>query len=674
MNLRYPTRLAAALLLAVGNSLCAAEKLDLNRITPVPADQPIPIQDFFRPRILEEPKLNPSGTHIAAIITAGEDRHQLLVYELKTQKIEYASGSGDKDIYEVQWLNDSRLLFNLATRKMYGIGLMAANIGQLNEPYPLLQYYGTRLIAVPPKNRLHPLVWNRYDFEAGKDTGAAVINTDLRGGKLVNMLAAGSGNSDLMDVRDNNDRHIQVSYPVPSLSLGLTVDYIADRDGQLAYVLTADQGVITLHRLAGKEWIKCPVDLDQIDIIGPGDQPGQLVVIGPYQPDKPRALQVLDAATGKLGEVLLQDKAYDFNGWIFRHPVTQEIMGAMFDRNGPRSVWFNEEYKNLQKILDGFFPGLVVRIIGSNEAQNLFLVATNSDRQPVIYNWVDLTKRTVGLIKNSSPWIDPKRMQPVNVIKFKTRDGRSLDAYLTLPADATKASPPPLVVLPHGGPWARDYWGFDSEAQFLASRGYAVLKPNYRGSTGSAGLFPESDSWDFWKMHEDVTEATKALIASGLIDPKRIGIMGGSFGGYLAISGVVNEPGLYRCAVTIAGVFDWERQILDKKYDRFGSPVFGRMVRKLGDPKTQAAKFDAISPGRHADRIKVPVFVSGGTDDSTVEISQSRSLLSALEKYGVPHESLIVREEGHGMGHLDNRVELYSRIEAFLAKHLRDAR
>ena len=674
MNLRYPTRLAAALLLAVGNSLCAAEKLDLNRITPVPADQPIPIQDFFRPRILEEPKLNPSGTHIAAIITAGEDRHQLLVYELKTQKIEYASGSGDKDIYEVQWLNDSRLLFNLATRKMYGIGLMAANIGQLNEPYPLLQYYGTRLIAVPPKNRLHPLVWNRYDFEAGKDTGAAVINTDLRGGKLVNMLAAGSGNSDLMDVRDNNDRHIQVSYPVPSLSLGLTVDYIADRDGQLAYALTADQGVITLHRLAGKEWIKCPVDLDQIDIIGPGDQPGQLVVIGPYQPDKPRALQVLDAATGKLGEVLLQDKAYDFNGWIFRHPVTQEIMGAMFDRNGPRSVWFNEEYKNLQKILDGFFPGLVVRIIGSNEAQNLFLVATNSDRQPVIYNWVDLTKRTVGLIKNSSPWIDPKRMQPVNVIKFKTRDGRSLDAYLTLPADATKASPPPLVVLPHGGPWARDYWGFDSEAQFLASRGYAVLKPNYRGSTGSAGLFPESDSWDFWKMHEDVTEATKALIASGLIDPKRIGIMGGSFGGYLAISGVVNEPGLYRCAVTIAGVFDWERQIFDKKYDRFGSPVFGRMVRKLGDPKTQAAKFDAISPGRHADRIKVPVFVSGGTDDSTVEISQSRSLLSALEKYGVPHESLIVREEGHGMGHLDNRVELYSRIEAFLAKHLRDAR
>jgi dienelactone hydrolase len=674
MNLRYPARLAAALSLATSSLLCAAEKLDLSRTTPVAPDQPIPIQDFFRPRILEEPRLNLSGTHIAAIITAGEDRHQLLVYELKTQKTEFAAGSGDKDIYAVQWLNDSRLTFNLATRKMYGIGLMAADIGRLNDAYPLLQYYGSSIVAVPPKNRLRPLVWNRYDFEAGKDVGVAVINTDIRGGKVVNALAAGNDNSQMMDVRDNNDRHILTNYPVPNLSLGITAGYYADREGQLAYAVLAERGVLSLYRLSGKDWVKCPVDLDQIEIVGPGDQPGQLVVIAPYQADKPRALQLLEAATGQLGEVLVQDKIYDFNGWLYRHPGTQEIMGAMFERNGPRSVWFNEDYKNLQKILDGFFPGLVVRIIGSNEAQNVFLVGTYSDRQPVIYNWVDLQQRTAGLIKNSAPWIDAKRMQPVNIIKFKTRDGRQLDAYLTLPAGATKANPPPLVVLPHGGPWARDYWGFDSEAQFLASRGYAVLKPNYRGSTGSAGLFPESDSWDFWKMHEDVTEATKTMVASGLIDPKRVGIMGGSFGGYLAISGVVNEPDLYRCAVTIAGVFDWAEQVNQHKYNQNESGVFGRLVRKLGDPKADAARFERISPGRHVERIRVPVFVSGGKDDQTVEITQSRNLLSALERNRVPHESLIVGEEGHGMGHLDNRLELYSRIEAFLDKNLKNAK
>lgn len=296
---------------------------------------------------------------------------------------------------------------------------------------------------------------------------------------------------------------------------------------------------------------------------------------------------------------------------------------------------------------------------------------TYSDQQPAVYSWVDLEKHSAGLFKKSAPWIDPLRMQPKKIIKFKTRDGRQLDAYLTFPAGATKGNPPPLVVLPHGGPWVRDNWGFDSEAQFLASRGYAVLQPNYRGSPGYDWMFPVEDQWDFRKMHDDVTDATKTMIASGLIDKGRIAIMGGSFGGYLAVSGVVNEPSLYRCAVSIAGVFDWEQQIKDKKYNQYDNPTYGRLMRKLGDAKKQPEKFDAISPGRHADQIRVPVFVAGGKDDYTVDIEQSRVLISALKKYHVPYETLIVREEGHGMAHLENRVKLYTRILAFLDKYVK---
>jgi dipeptidyl aminopeptidase/acylaminoacyl peptidase len=512
-------------------------------------------------------------------------------------------------------------------------------------------------------------VWNRYDFETQQDGGVAVINTDIQTGKIVNLDAAGGDWSDLMDVRDSNERHIVERFPVPPL--GLTYHYLADHDGKLAYSFTAKDGQLALQRLADGQWTKCPVDLENIDVEDCGDQPGQVVVIGPRQEGKPRALQLMDAATGQLGEVLLQDKAYDFNGWLYHNPATQEIIGAVFERNGPRVAWFNEDYRNLQKIIDGFFPGVVARILGSNEAQTLFLVATFSDRQPTIYSWVDLEKRTAGLFKNSAPWIDPKRMQPMNIVKFKTRDGRQLDAYLTLPAGASKTNLPPLVVLPHGGPWVRDNWGFDRQAQFLASRGYAVLQPNYRGSTGYSWMFPKEDEWDFKKMHDDVTDATKAMIASGLVDSGRIAIAGGSFGGYLAISGVVNEPSLYRCAVTLAGVFDWEQQIKGEKYDQYDSPSFGVMMHRLGDPKKQPEKFDAISPGRHVDRIRVPVFVAGGKEDRTVEIQQSRALISALEKYHVPHETLIVGEEGHGMAHLDNQVELYTRIEAFLDKYLK---
>jgi dipeptidyl aminopeptidase/acylaminoacyl peptidase len=227
-----------------------------------------------------------------------------------------------------------------------------------------------------------------------------------------------------------------------------------------------------------------------------------------------------------------------------------------------------------------------------------------------------------------------------------------------------------LVVLPHGGPWARDSWGFDRESQFLASRGYAVLKPNYRGSRGYAWMFPEEDTYDFRKMHDDVTDATKALIASGLIDGNRVAIMGTSFGGYLALSGVVNEPKLYRCAVTIAGVFDWAQQIKDKKFDQYDSPAFGWLMRKLGSPEQQREKFAAISPVRQVDQVRVPVFVSHGKDDPVADIGQSKRLISELEKHHVPHEALLVGEEGHGMAHLNNEVELYSRIETFLAKYL----
>jgi len=259
------------------------------------------------------------------------------------------------------------------------------------------------------------------------------------------------------------------------------------------------------------------------------------------------------------------------------------------------------------------------------------------------------------------------------MIKFKTRDGRKLDAYLTFPAGANKENPPPLVVLAHGEPWARDNWGFDGEVQFLACHGYAVLQPNYRGSTGYNWMFPEEDKWDFIKMHDDVTDATKTLIASGLVDKNRVGIMGASFGGYLAIAGVAHEPELYRCAVTNAGVFDWALQVQSEKYDQYDHPSYGRMIKKLGDPKKNEEKFTAMSPINFVDKIRVPVFVAAGTEDHVVGIQQSKRLVSALDKYKVPYEKLFVSDEGHGMSYLKDKVELYDRILVFLDKYLKPA-
>jgi dipeptidyl aminopeptidase/acylaminoacyl peptidase len=205
--------------------------------------------------------------------------------------------------------------------------------------------------------------------------------------------------------------------------------------------------------------------------------------------------------------------------------------------------------------------------------------------------------------------------------------------------------------------------------QFLASRGYAVLQPNYRGSAGCSWMYPTEDEWAFRKMHEDVTDATKALIASGLVDRNRVAIMGHVFGGYLALCGVAFEPSLYRCAVAVSTNGDWARLIQDQQYNKYSNPFYLRMLLKLGDPDKEAAKFDAMSPLNHANDIRVPVLATYGEYEQTVEINAVKDLISTVQKKGIAADTIRFADEEYAVRYLDHKVELYQRIEAFLAKN-----
>jgi dipeptidyl aminopeptidase/acylaminoacyl peptidase len=649
---------------------------DLKRLTPVPDTEQIPVGDFLRPALLGAPTLNPSGTKIAALVSGDTDHRLLLVYDVKTQKYATIGGSGDYDISNVFWLGDSRVAYSVDAQKLYGIGLFAANVGDLDNTYPLLQYLNTSVVSVPRSDRSSPLVWNRYDGlrPSGQDEGVALVNSNMISGtKGMNILTAHiEAIGEIVEVtRDNNQKHISDRYPVPDG--GNTMSYVSDKDGNLEFAVTNDNNKKSLHRLtADRTWVPCPVDMNNGYLCGAGSVPGQLVGVQGHTEGKPNALLWLESATGKYGDALVADKDYDFVGWPYRDPNTGVIIGAHVDREGPHFIWFTDTYKKYQDLLNRSFPGLCVRILDSNEAETLFLVATYSDRQPARYIWVDFSKHAAGLFKDSAPWINPKRMQPENIIRFKTRDGHQLDAYLTLPAGASKDHPVPLVVIPHGGPFVRDSWGFDGEAQLLASRGYAVVKPNYRASPGYQWKFPEADLWDFVKMSNDVTDVTKAMIATGFVDRSRIAIMGGSFGGYLTLKGLVDEPDLYHCGVAISGVFDWQQLMEDKKYDatQYGSGEYGQLMSRLGDPRKDPAKFDAIAPVRHVDKVKVPVFVSHGRSDDNVDVGQATRLIDELKRYHVPYEADIVFNEGHGMHYFSNRVDQYTRILAFLQKYV----
>lgn len=665
---------ALSLLLTAVAQLQAEDRIDLDRRSPVPAGEPIPVADFFRPDFISEPMINPSGTRVAALVAAGEDRHSLLVEDLTTQKLDGFDPQGRTDIISVEWLTDERIAFRIALYKTYGSGLYATEIGRLREPYPLLQYIAPRLIAVPQRQRTRPLAWIPPEtMNAGRQAQLVVINTDIRTDQMANLMRAGASASEIKDVEEDNQKHIERSINGPAE--GYDAGFLADREGQPAFAFTAHDGIFTLFRRSGETWAKCPVNLDEVEVIGYGRTHDEVVVLGPRQEGQPRSLQFLDASTGKLGETLLQDPNYDFYGKLYYEPGTHGILGVHYDRSGPVSLWFNEAYIRLQKLLDGYFPRQIVRLIDADEAGKILLVETQSDRDAPGYFWVDLAKKAFGPIGKAKPWLDPQRMRPTSVASYKTHDGRKLDLYVTFPEGVSRQHAVPLIVLPPGLPqlWRNDFVvrrerasaAFDSLTQFFVSRGYAVLRPNHRGSAGYGWEFPPDDAWEFGKMADDVTAAARYLLTSGMIDEKRVGIVGFGFSGYLAVAAAEADPGLFRAVVTFHGTYDWSKYLRTQKYYQYSGANYGVIARHLGDDK----KLEELSVNNRLNRLHAAVFVGYQRElgDST---AQSTNLVSDLDHANVPHESLGVGNERSTINYLRNQVELYSRAETFLAKYL----
>jgi dipeptidyl aminopeptidase/acylaminoacyl peptidase len=232
-----------------------------------------------------------------------------------------------------------------------------------------------------------------------------------------------------------------------------------------------------------------------------------------------------------------------------------------------------------------------------------------------------------------------------------------------------------MVTLAHGGPWARDRWGFDSEVQFLASRGYAVLQLNFRGSSGYNRKISTEYSGDFRAMVDDLSDATRLAVKEGWADPDRLAIMGASFGGYAAVASAAFDPDLYKCAVSIAGTFDIEKQIKNWK-TRFwrsvqGTSAYDHWIEKLGDPAEEADYIHSISPINHLAEVKAPILLIHGKEDRVVSQKQSKDLAKELKRAGKEVETLYLKWERHSLDDLNSKIKAYSAIEAFLEENLR---
>jgi dipeptidyl aminopeptidase/acylaminoacyl peptidase len=356
-----------------------------------------------------------------------------------------------------------------------------------------------------------------------------------------------------------------------------------------------------------------------------------------------------------------------------------EVVGAVMDLRNERVIgyetytdrlartWLEKDHPSARfyRALERAFPGQTLAITSATSDGALAVAFIQSDVNPGDFYVVDTQGLKADFVKASRAWIDPRTMRPREPISLKARDGLQLHGYLTRPAGTP---PHPLVVLPHGGPHGvRDWWEFDWEAQLLASRGYAVLQVNYRGSAGYGTDF-QTAGYREWggRMQDDLTDATRWALEQKIAAPGRVCIYGASYGGYAALMGVAREPDLYRCAVGYAGVYDLElvRRTGDIPDSRIGRAY---LDEALGD---DAAQLRSRSPTRLAPSIQAPVFLIHGTADFRADFDQAQAMKTALERAGKRFEWLALSREGHGIYDEETRQEAYQRILAFLDQHL----
>ena len=381
-------------------------------------------------------------------------------------------------------------------------------------------------------------------------------------------------------------------------------------------------------------------------------------------------LELFNPATGK-EEVVESDplKRVDFGNASFSD-VTDDLIATSYDDERERIYWKDKNYEADYKLLQKQLPGKEIGFGSATKDEKLVIVAANSDTDPGSTYLFDRNTKKLTLQYRIREKLNRDYLAPMKAVSYKSSDGLDVPAYLTLP-QGVAAKNLPVILFPHGGPWARDSWGYNSFAQFLANRGYAVLQPNFRGSTGYGKKFLSAGNKEWGqKMQDDVTWGAKYLIAQGIADPKRVGIMGGSYGGYATLAGVTFTPDLYAAAVSIVGPSNLIT-LLES------IPPYWEQIRKvfyerMGDPNTPEGKaqLERQSPLNSAAKIKTPLLVVQGANDPRVNKRESDQIVIALRDRGFPVEYLVAPDEGHGFARPVNNMAMFAASEKFLAKYL----
>lgn len=623
----------------------------------------VDIEKFIKKDKFNELQISPGGEYYAATVPL-EDRTGLAILNRADSKL-VASFMLPKNghVQGFRWVSPTRVIMSIAEK-----------FGDLAQP----QYTG-ELYAI--------------DADGGKAT--ILVGFRVAPNSLDTMIKAKKQefvSATLIDDLPGDDRNVIITvrpFGVDTYSSAEKMDvfsgrrtklavapvrnanYSTDHQGQVrfAHGVDADNASKLFYRASDKaEWmlINDETVSGRIEVPIGFSSDNSVAYLQVEQAEGPDVIVAYDVAKATRTD-LLRDSVAD--PWLIIRDAGpgSAPVGVVYMSGKPRTAFFDENSETARRYrsLEQAFGGETVFITSKTSNGELALISTWSDRNPGDYYLFDTVKKGAAHVLSRREWLDPEQMATRKPVELKARDGLTLHGYLTLPLGGTGKNLP-LVLLPHGGPIGIfDTWAFDDHAQILAQSGYAVLQVNFRGSGNYGRAFTQAGARQWGgTMQDDLTDATKWAISEGIADASRICIYGASYGGYAALMGLVKEPELYRCAVGYVGVYDLDVMVSDDRRSRGSVATF--MTEWVGN----AGELAGRSPNKLADRIKRPVLLVAGGEDTIAPIEHSKLMEAALRKANVSVETFYVANEGHGFYVPENRRAFYTRLLAFLEKNI----
>lgn len=607
-----------------------------------------PVADFARLPMIENPSLSPNGKLVVAMVSLA-GKQELVIIKADGGGIVSRLPVGDADLRYVRWVNDEWLI---AT-----VGFEVPATGTMG--------LATRLVSFRVDGSSSQILRDKRDGGVGFNMSDVLwVARDGSPRILLSYQTSYFSNQQgfwpyvaMVDVSTND--FSKIVWPREGVS-----GWYADRDGNVRLGVGIEKGGLryrALYRASNKDNFNEFANVRRTDeLIVPDAILADGTAVAFSERSGYNAAYKLDLATMQIGEKLFDAGKFDMSN-IILNSERSSVAGYGFTDTHYRSIWLDEARKKLQAQLEVNFPNKQVRIIGSSRDEKVVLFKAGSASAPGAM-YVYEAGQPLTRLALENPAFGTRALAPVKTVTFKARDGLEISSVLTVPAGG-EAKNLPVIVMPHGGPAARDDESWDWWAQFLADRGYAVIQPNFRGSTGFGTAFMQAGAGEWGhKMQDDVDDALAWLSQQGIGDAKRACVVGGSYGGYVAMRAAERNPDLYRCAVSYAGVSDLPEML---KFDR-------NFIGGLGSTeywRERAEDMNEVSPINHAARVGIPILVIHGKKDRRVPFPQSRNYVEKLRKAGKPVEFFVQPEGDHHFSREEDRLTFLTQMEAFLDKH-----